>query len=774
MARLTCGRCGNRTAPNSTYCPRCRWTLFVEAPEDLSLGGPPIGNITLPAKSGGFLKRRRYEGQRAHLERAVRAIVDVREHDLEKRLEGESDHFETQRALGLLTLLEGHWERAHAHLHRAYELNPHDLATLVNLSIVLARRGQLQPAIDLLEAARKGWPDNPLVLFNLALVTLEARRAPAVIELADALERLCQESPSIAADYHETVLSARGLALLLLNDISAARATLESAVRHIPVTISTSPSRSESHGAAGASSGPANGEAAPPRDTHDGMTEIAADDEPHPAEEATMDADLLNNLAIAEAQSGNIDGAVKHLLEALSLESGHTRALNNLGVLAYQQGQVSTAFKYVDLARKIEEHMGRSEATTHNHLGVILSALGETDESLAQFERAGNLEHAEFEVFYNLGRAYIERGVADKGVEFLRRAYQLHSTHADVHALLGAAYLLRGKSNLMPEAIKYLKRALQINSHHHVAMTDLVMALLEINNAQDALRFIQQSLRLRPKSAEALFLLGICTLNVGDEKFWAQATTQFGAALAARPDLVACLYNAALSQHLMGLQDVSAVQLQQVTERDPSFAPAYYLIGVGHANAKRLDEALAAWKVAVRYEPSNADLHANMGYIYYHRSDWDNAIKCFMHAHALAPEDPGILASLGLCFARANMLNRAIPTFKRSLEIRPRSPVTHSNIGLAYYLHKQVETAVEHWRIVSQQDSAYASRREEEQYRTFDDSIVDLRPLNWRERIVKLAPILPRAHTRLLPGYNTRAFRPVVTEPELQEVQKLR
>ena len=42
----------------------------------------------------------------------------------------------------------------------------------------------------------------------------------------------------------------------------------------------------------------------------------------HSAEEMTMDADLLNNLAIAEAHAGDIDAAVKHLQEALSLEPG--------------------------------------------------------------------------------------------------------------------------------------------------------------------------------------------------------------------------------------------------------------------------------------------------------------------------------------------------------------------------------------------------------------------------------------------------------------------
>jgi hypothetical protein len=64
---------------------------------------------------------------------------------------------------------------------------------------------------------------------------------------------------------------------------------------------------------------------------------------------------------------------------------------------------------------------------------------------------------------------------------------------------------------------------------------------------------------------------------------------------------------------------------------------------------------------------------------------------------------------------------------------------------------------MEHWRTVSRLDSKYAASREEEQQRSFDDSVVQLRPIDWRSRVVKMAPVLPKPQTRLLPG-TTRAL----------------
>jgi tetratricopeptide (TPR) repeat protein len=284
---------------------------------------------------------------------------------------------------------------------------------------------------------------------------------------------------------------------------------------------------------------------------------------------------------------------------------------------------------------------------------------------------------------------------------------------------------------------------------------------------------IQQALKTNPRSAEVLFILALLIMDRGDEQHWTQAVAQFGAALDERPDLVAALYDMALCQYLIGFRDSAAQQLQVVTDRDPSFAPAYFLIGIGHAVGKRYDEALTAWHNALKHEPNNPELHSNIGYVYYRKSDWQAAIKYFMTAHRLVPNDAEVLAALGLCFARANMMQQSITSFQQSLALNPRSPVTHSNLGLAYYLHRQVERAMEHWRIVSQLDSAYARRKEDEEQRSFDDASVAMKPFNWRERTIRLAPTLPRPHTRLVPGFNARHFRLAISDPQLLEIRDL-
>lgn len=885
---MVCGRCGNRTAPSSTYCPRCHWTLFVDAPSGEAHLGQAVAALQVP-RAGGMLARRRMERRRAHLERDIRNFAEKRIKALEDRLEDDALDAAAHRALGELTLLENSWERAHAHLQRAHELEPGNFETHINLAIVLAHRGQLQPALELLQEARRIWPHTPAVLFNLALAALQARRAALVIEAADELEQLWHNDPEIALDLHDDTLTARGLALLLLGRAAEARAALEAAARHTDVPAhdarhhaarsnpphqaapvaspapagATNPAPGDasssvaSSGVASSNDVSLNGDRAGGAqnghqmrgdeqrqgDRRQGDRRVAPPDASWPhaerraqrrqgerrgaarrnedlleteefdlSEVRVADADLLNNLALAEAELGNFERALARLAAAMRVEPGNARVLNNLGVMAYQQGHLPAAHKYLVLARQIEDHAGQREPITHAHLGVVLSAMGRVDESWEEFQRAGGHESAEFEVWYNLGRAYIGAGRPDRGMDYMRRAFQANPQHADVHTVLGAAYLLRGQSATLGEALKHFKRALHLSPRHRVALCDLIMTLLEMENDEGAVMVLNQALRLYPKNAEVIFLRALQTVGGADDEHMTRAATQFNAALLARPDLLACLYNTSLCQFMMGLRDAACREMEEVTRRDPSFAPAYYMIGIGHAVSRRYDEALSAWLKAVQYEPNNPDLQANLGFVYYQRGDWDKAVAHYFRAHHLAPGEADILSCLGLSYGRAaavirnklealaakrahavmkptanalaheaqdkrnlnELLSRAIASFQASLELKPHVPVTHSNLGLAFYFVEQVERAVEQWRIVSRLDPGYARRREEEQYQNFDETQVLLRPLRWRERVVRMAPLLPQPHMRLVPGYNARAFWPAFSDSKMQEIAQMR
>jgi len=758
LARLLCGRCGHRTEENSIYCPNCKWTLYVDRPESEKAGAVADVSFRLPEATESFLGRRRLEKRRAGLDKTISTTLKGELERLEKQVESEEANFEVQRALGEVAYMSGSWERSIAHLNRAHQLNPDDLESQLNLALVMAQRNQLLNALDLLQKAYNKWPKNPLVLYNLGLVAQQAGRAKTSLQAIAVLEKLWQDDPDIADEYHDDAMTIRGLAYLLQNQATEAVAALHGAATHSYALHKMEEEEKEDA-----------------LNAFEVLSDHPEDEEEIPVAERQLtgkaaDADVLNNLAMAEAAMGELPQAVSRLFAALRIDPSHTRVLNNLGVLAYEQGKLEDALKFLQTAFNIEEALGEHESFTNNHMGVVLSAMGRLDEGMEKFMRAGTGDMAQFEAYYNLGRAYVEHGKPELGIEHLRQSHKLNPYNADVLVVAGVAFLLRGKSDFYPHAITNFRNALKLDPRHRVAYADMAQTLVEMNRENDAIKVITQALKVNPKSPETIFLLASLIMLRGSESHWVSANEQFATALQARPDMIAAVYNSAMCQYLLGFRESAADLFQVVVQQDPAISPAYYLIGVGHAMGKRYDEALAAWHRALKFEPRSIDLLANIAFAYYKKNEWKQSIKYFQLAHDIDRQDPTLLSGLGLSYARAKMFDRAIESFQKSLQIDPHAASTHSNLGLSYYLAKEVEQAIKHWRLVSQLDASYAKKMEQQEERSFDDSMVDLRPLDWQNRLVRMAPSLPKPRTKLVPGFNMRRRRFLISDPKLQDI----
>jgi len=165
------------------------------------------------------------------------------------------------------------------------------------------------------------------------------------------------------------------------------------------------------------------------------------------------------------------------------------------------------------------------------------------------------------------------------------------------------------------------------------------------------------------------------------------------------------------------------------------------------------------------FEPRNADLHVNLGLVYYQRKQIAKAIRWYMKAVRLRPQSADDHNNLALAYARRKDLAQAVVHFEKSLAINPTNPVTHSNVGLAYYFQNATEKSVEHWNRVSQLDARYAEAREAVQTAQYDDAQMAFRLLDWQKRALQLAPGMAQPHFRYLYGYSEDQWE-IATESE--------
>ena len=76
-------------------------------------------------------------------------------------------------------------------------------------------------------------------------------------------------------------------------------------------------------------------------------------------------------------------------------------ALNNLGVVSKELGEIPKAISYYERAIKIDPYY----LNALNNLGVVFTVLGEISKAISYYERAIKIDPNNAKTFYNLGNA---------------------------------------------------------------------------------------------------------------------------------------------------------------------------------------------------------------------------------------------------------------------------------------------------------------------------------------------------------------------------------
>ncbi len=138
-------------------------------------------------------------------------------------------------------------------------------------------------------------------------------------------------------------------------------------------------------------------------------------------------------------------------------------------------------------------------------------------------------------------------------------------------------------------------------------------------------------------------------------------------------------------QHLIttGKTDEALAQLQMLTARDPSFAPAQSILGSLYFQQSHYPEALAAWEKAFEAEPANTVYQQKLGGAYLSLGEFDQAIAFYQKLIAKNPRDPRAFLGLGFAFLGRKQYDVAISQFQQAVSLDPKSPGPQYALGQA-------------------------------------------------------------------------------------------
>jgi tetratricopeptide (TPR) repeat protein len=347
-----------------------------------------------------------------------------------------------------------------------------------------------------------------------------------------------------------------------------------------------------------------------------------------------------------------------------------------------------------------------------------------------------------------LGRALIDAGDAAAAERVLHAAQRRYPGDVWVNSDLAGALLKLARRG---EAIRYYIAARAVQPDWGRSLS---LELQRNGESDEAIRVLQERVRLRPKDGRSLTELGQLLQARGRAQ---EARTALDAAVAVlreaiqnRPDSVSAHSYLARALMFQRKLDAAAAAYRKVIELRPRYAWAHNQLGetlrrqekidesiAAHREAIRLspeyahahnglaialtgqgrfDEAITAYGEALRLQPDNAIPHSNLGEILrLVKHDYAGAAAACREALRLKPDDAGAHNNLGEALGLQGKLDEAIAAFRESIRLNPDLEYPHCNLG--YCLRRKEQYA----------EALASFQRVQELGRTFTDSMLQSR-----------------------------------------------
>ena len=142
----------------------------------------------------------------------------------------------------------------------------------------------------------------------------------------------------------------------------------------------------------------------------------------------------------------------------------------------------------------------KDNKTAHTNLGNILAEQGHSEEAIAHFLKAIQIDPADWIAHYDLGSVLYQQGHAGEAIGQFRMALQINPACVEAHYNLGLALQFQGQTG---EAIDQYREALKLNPADTQSLNNLGYALFRQGRTEEAIDQYREALRVDPNNESA-------------------------------------------------------------------------------------------------------------------------------------------------------------------------------------------------------------------------------------------------------------------------------
>jgi putative PEP-CTERM system TPR-repeat lipoprotein len=319
--------------------------------------------------------------------------------------------------------------------------------------------------------------------------------------------------------------------------------------------------------------------------------------------------------------------AILEYRNVLRFDPANERALKQLGILHYQLGELSQAFRYLLKA----EELAPDVLDVRLKLGTIYLLAGKAAEARREISFILEKEPRNLDGLGLLAGMAATPEEIDAAIRQLEAAQPDLAARAKLHLMLGVLYLRK-------------------------------------QDAARAERAFQEAVAREPKLAEPHLALGELYLTIGAA---AQAEREFKAAAGVAP--IGSLARMRLADFYLLAQkpDEGKRILSEITQGAPAYLPAWRRLAEILLQERSYDESLKALQVVLKKNPSDLEGHLLLGRVRLAKRENTEAIQEFQQVLKLDPRNAVARYHLGLAQFHAGNAQQAKAELKDAISAAP-------------------------------------------------------------------------------------------------------
>ncbi|MBF0179596.1 MAG: FkbM family methyltransferase [Magnetococcales bacterium] len=290
---------------------------------------------------------------------------------------------------------------------------------------------------------------------------------------------------------------------------------------------------------------------------------------------------------------------------------------------------------------------------------------------------------------------------------------------------LGVAMQQQGRD---AEAVDALARALDSLPGDGELQNNLGYSMQKLGRFDEAEACYRRAVGLQPGEVNAWLNLGFVLLRQGrlDE-----AGAVYRQALGSCPDVSDLYYNLGM----VSSPDEALAAFRDAVRLQPDHVQAWLRLGLLLHRQKRMPEAESALREAIRLGVENGEAHGDLGVLLYECQRLDEAEAAFREAIRRQPDDIASLANLAVLLMERSAPVEAESLLRAALRLRPDDPGLYFKLGSALWGQLRATEALEALRECVRLDPDHAEAhyqlslflfylgRVDEAYRSSDEAL---------------------------------------------------